>query len=109
MADNSRKRSFGNTYLMIIDYPIQAEDGPLKTVSVPGVKSPEHREYCRLMEEIFTQALDAKTLPIYCGGNCTAETLLNTIRSKLDALTEDDLVVLYFHGKAEGRDDYYLW
>ena len=97
-----------NVQFWIVDSP-----DPSKTPKNPANQDRElesrHSFNCRNLVNMVQQVTDAKLVQIHLKPRSKEDDFFDHIKDLLKDLTEDDLVVVYFHGAAGEDEEEYTW
>jgi len=96
-------KRYRSTTLIIVDAPDDSiEHGPDHVET-------KHESCCRLMEDFFTDLTNAEIVKICLPAGSNENTFTQTVHELLADKTNEDLLIVYYHGNAGGEEQEYTW
>lgn len=100
--------NYQNVHFYIIDSPTSDGHGPLKAPPA-RVRESDHRFFCRLLEDDIKELFGIKVERLYCPANTSDSSFSDRVDNLLKDKKVGDLLVFYYHGRAAGKKEDYIW
>ncbi len=113
-ADILPSSSFNNTSIHVVDYveqviEITEEDEDLSELMGECVAHNYHAKRCKVVRSLFETRTDAKVKLVQLPSGSVAADVLNYFKSELQTKGSNDLIIIWYAGKASGEGMHYYW